>query len=623
MDLLTRTERDTHSHSYPRTHRTSYTPPPSPQRSKDASGPSLPAHSNNNIVASSTRASTDTVDNNNNNGNNNSYPAALFSQSDMQTHPLLSVPPSELSQLHHLLNPAPRFSSAPINHTAFLPVQEGVQTHASNVSAFNELAFLNQYQLFQQQQHQMATTLPLPYGQPFPSSSHPDMHALNSLTHIPNAFRQYQTADYLFHPEMYPVGVSPSQEPEFFSGSEYLEDRLQSASSSVCIAPASVFNTSSVLDFASCASPASFHSNSASPVPIGNPAHVNYLHPPAPVVSTASLSWNDSGDQGSLRVSPTPTHVFSAVEVKASPNASNSPKMHATASRSTSVRHSPLPPRRAAAAKPSIRYNEPDSDEFSDRSSSPQQSIESSSWSQVDSQDVPSCQKTQMLAIVANTPQTSSPSGIYNKWTAAEDNVLRAAIARVTKNNASDVAGKWVRVAQLVPNRTPIQCSARWTGALNSDIVRGKWTASEDALLVTAVECERARVSRVDACDDGTLAAASDADLNWQRISACVPGRTGVQCAARYQEALDPVIRKGKWLAEEDALLRDGILAHGKSWVKIAAAIPNRTQRQCRTRWLQIFPKLKDEEKRELERLSGADIHVNEKIKKKKKQTVV
>ncbi|KAI8620554.1 Homeodomain-like protein, partial [Chytriomyces sp. MP71] len=173
----------------------------------------------------------------------------------------------------------------------------------------------------------------------------------------------------------------------------------------------------------------------------------------------------------------------------------------------------------------------------------------------------------------------------YHKWSPEEDEILRSAILRVTKNNVADVAGKWVRISQLVPGRTPIQCSARWTGALNSDIVRGKWTAREDKLLVTAVAEERARVERVDA--SGTTRV-SDADLNWQRIACCVAGRTGVQCAARYQEALDPDIRKGKWLSEEDALLRQGILAHGKSWVKIAAAIPNRTQRQCRTRWLQI-----------------------------------
>ncbi|ORY49994.1 hypothetical protein BCR33DRAFT_656819, partial [Rhizoclosmatium globosum] len=197
-------------------------------------------------------------------------------------------------------------------------------------------------------------------------------------------------------------------------------------------------------------------------------------------------------------------------------------------------------------------------------------------------------------------------TAVYNKWSPEEDEILRNAVARVTKNNTTDVAGKWVRIAQLVPHRTPIQCSARWSGALNKDITRGKWTTDEDNLLIAAVEHEV------------TVLETPCADINWQKIAMAVPGRTGVQCAARYQEALDPGIRKGKWLDEEDVLLKEGLMKYGKSWVKIAAGIPNRTQRQCRTRWLQIFPKMKEEDKIRMEALCGSPIAVNEKVKKKK-----
>ena len=56
--------------------------------------------------------------------------------------------------------------------------------------------------------------------------------------------------------------------------------------------------------------------------------------------------------------------------------------------------------------------------------------------------------------------------------------------------------------------------------------------------------------------------------------------------------------RKGKWCAEEDALLLAAFEEHGKAWVKVAEAVPGRTQRQCRTRWLALssYPKEKTEE---------------------------
>ncbi|KAF9999783.1 hypothetical protein BGZ79_006634 [Entomortierella chlamydospora] len=75
----------------------------------------------------------------------------------------------------------------------------------------------------------------------------------------------------------------------------------------------------------------------------------------------------------------------------------------------------------------------------------------------------------------------------------------------------------------------------------------------------------------------------------WSVIAShVVPGRTGVQAQARWSEALDPQVKKGPWTAEEDALLLKGVQQSEKCWIWIADGIPGRTQRQCRTRWVQI-----------------------------------
>ncbi|KAF9139247.1 Myb- protein B, partial [Mortierella sp. GBA39] len=75
----------------------------------------------------------------------------------------------------------------------------------------------------------------------------------------------------------------------------------------------------------------------------------------------------------------------------------------------------------------------------------------------------------------------------------------------------------------------------------------------------------------------------------WSHIATLtVPGRTGVQAQARWSEALDPRVKKGPWSEDEDALLLEGVERSDKCWIWIADSIEGRTQRQCRTRWVQL-----------------------------------
>jgi hypothetical protein len=70
--------------------------------------------------------------------------------------------------------------------------------------------------------------------------------------------------------------------------------------------------------------------------------------------------------------------------------------------------------------------------------------------------------------------------------------------------------------------------------------------------------------------------------IPWNKIAERIPNRTGIQCQARWTEALDPYVRKGKWGLEEDALLRMGVNDFGRCWIRIAETIPGRTQVKTR-----------------------------------------
>ncbi|EXX63792.1 uncharacterized protein OCT59_012065 [Rhizophagus irregularis] len=169
----------------------------------------------------------------------------------------------------------------------------------------------------------------------------------------------------------------------------------------------------------------------------------------------------------------------------------------------------------------------------------------------------------------ANTLSQKPP--VYTKWTEEEDELLRAAISIYGPH-------KWSLIAAHVPNRTPMQCSTRWLGALNPTIHKGRWTPEEDAALKEAVS------EYVDLLDsDG-----HPQPIPWNKIASRIPHRTGIQCQARWSEALDPSVRKGKWSPEEDEVLKEGVRRYGRCWIRIAELIEGRTQRQCRTRWVQI-----------------------------------
>jgi hypothetical protein len=76
--------------------------------------------------------------------------------------------------------------------------------------------------------------------------------------------------------------------------------------------------------------------------------------------------------------------------------------------------------------------------------------------------------------------RTVDPTVKRGSWTAEEDEKLLRA---VTVYNHS-----WVEIAALIPGRTNDQCRDRWSDCLNPALVKGKWTAKEDQLLIQSVE---------------------------------------------------------------------------------------------------------------------------------------
>lgn len=132
----------------------------------------------------------------------------------------------------------------------------------------------------------------------------------------------------------------------------------------------------------------------------------------------------------------------------------------------------------------------------------------------------------------------------------------------------------WQLIAsQLGTNRTAIQCFMMYQRKLNSEFLKGKWTPEEDEQLMAALKIY------------GTQ--------NWQAVAQLIDGRTGQQCLHRYEKAINPEIKRGRWASDEDELLRKAVSPFLDSpkiiWSVVQRSVPGRTDVQCRERWVNVL----------------------------------
>ncbi|TDL29307.1 hypothetical protein BD410DRAFT_892629 [Rickenella mellea] len=143
-------------------------------------------------------------------------------------------------------------------------------------------------------------------------------------------------------------------------------------------------------------------------------------------------------------------------------------------------------------------------------------------------------------------------------WSADETSRLKSIVSK-----QSEHAINWTDVAEeLGTHRTPIDCMR--FGITRKNHV---WSDESDLRLLQAVE--------------------RFGFNNWQLVARHVSEDvTGHQCQKRYQDTLDPNLKRGSWSQEEDEHLRAAVEAFGtSSWQSVSEFIPGRTNNQCRERY--------------------------------------
>ncbi|UPK95056.1 hypothetical protein LCI18_005991 [Fusarium solani-melongenae] len=149
-------------------------------------------------------------------------------------------------------------------------------------------------------------------------------------------------------------------------------------------------------------------------------------------------------------------------------------------------------------------------------------------------------------------------------WTSTEDSALRTLVAHFGDSRGPE--GRWKDIAAGLQGRTAKDCRKRWFHSLDPSLRKGRWTAQEDELLLSAY----ARLGPA-----------------WHDIALLIPGRKDDQCSKRYNDILNPSAqnRLSDWTAQEDNLLRQGVATLGHRWAAISSRIPGRPPLTCRNRW--------------------------------------
>jgi len=166
---------------------------------------------------------------------------------------------------------------------------------------------------------------------------------------------------------------------------------------------------------------------------------------------------------------------------------------------------------------------------------------------------------------LATTPSSATGSSTNAhlkraKWSAEEDELLRASVAQHGGKN-------WKKIAYTAfgQSKTDVQCLHRWQKVLDPRLVKGPWTAEEDARVVQLV--------------------AEHGPQKWSVIAAHLPGRIGKQCRERWHNHLNPDIKKEQWSAEEDQIILTLHSILGNQWALMTKYLPGRPDNAIKNRW--------------------------------------
>lgn len=155
-------------------------------------------------------------------------------------------------------------------------------------------------------------------------------------------------------------------------------------------------------------------------------------------------------------------------------------------------------------------------------------------------------------------------TGIYS-WTKEDDRRLTEVMTKY--KNARD----WEPIAkEHGRGKSAKECHERWIRYLKPGVRKGQWQDHEDAIVVEAVSTS-----------------SEQPFTRWSDLAQRLPGRVGKQIRDRWVNHLNPAINHLPFSKEDDLLLWNGHMKHGKRWVEISSKffVNSRSENHIKNRW--------------------------------------
>eukprot|EP00045_Choanoeca_perplexa_P013506 m.153647 g.153647 ORF g.153647 m.153647 type:complete len:867 (+) comp16371_c0_seq23:131-2731(+) len=165
-------------------------------------------------------------------------------------------------------------------------------------------------------------------------------------------------------------------------------------------------------------------------------------------------------------------------------------------------------------------------------------------------------------------------SSAKRKWPKEEDAMLLRLVKDHPGKDFGWYAAELAKKLPHLPARKRIDTIVRYQRHLNKERQKVKWTKEDDQRL--------------------TAIMADIPSRDWMQASRLMKDRTGPQCMHRWLKSIDPSISRSKWRKEEDLKLAEGVAQYGKVWAKVQRLLPNRTDMQCRERFVNVLAKRED-----------------------------
>ncbi|KAM4579429.1 LOW QUALITY PROTEIN: snRNA-activating protein complex subunit 4 [Fundulus diaphanus] len=134
----------------------------------------------------------------------------------------------------------------------------------------------------------------------------------------------------------------------------------------------------------------------------------------------------------------------------------------------------------------------------------------------------------------------------------------------------------WEKIAEeLGTGRTAFMCLQMYQRFVSNSLKRGNWTPEEDNQLRELIQ--KMRIGNF---------------IPYTQISYFIKDRDTSQLIYRWNQVLDPSLKRGPWTKDEDQLLLQAVARHGeRCWWKVRLEVPGRTDGACRDRYVDCLRK--------------------------------